>query len=81
MNTASAIALPASSDLPADSPIARLTQALHSLRLRFGAQASGPDFMDLDPKDQIHESLPEHPADRIRRETVDRVRAACPYLR
>jgi hypothetical protein len=81
MNTASTIALPASSGLRAASPIAGLTHALRSLRLRAGAQASGLDFMALDPKDLIHESLPEHLADRIRRETVDRVLAACPYLR
>ncbi len=81
MNTASTIALPVASGLRAAPPVARLVQALRSLCMRFGVQAARPDFMDLDPKDLNYESLPEHPADRLRRETVDRVLAACPYLR
>jgi hypothetical protein len=81
MNTASTIALPASSGLAAASPIARLTHALRSLCTRIGAQASGSEYMDVDPQDLTHDSLPEHPADRIRPEAVDRVLAACPYLR
>lgn len=85
MNTTSTIALPAaspaSSGLPAASLIARLAHALRSLSMRFATQSTEPDFMAPDPKDLIHGHLPEHPAEKIRREAVDRVLASCPYLR
>lgn len=81
MTTVPTIALPASTHVDVGSPMRRLTHALRSLRLRLGVQASGPEVMVLDPQELTHERRPEDPAEAIRREAVDRVFAACPYLR